>query len=87
MAKRSGNGIVIMYLLYHNINFLLIADEVCSFIISNKHHGEVPFMVQIVDKENGEAKLVAKKELNCEKRKAYKFDIAAVGCDGLTSEK
>ena len=44
-------------------------------------------MVQIVDKENGDAKLVAKKELNCEKRKAYKFDIAAVGCDGQMSEK
>ena len=64
----------------------VVDGEVCNFIISNKHHGEVPFMVQIVDKENGEAKLIAKKELNCEKRKAYKFDIAAVGCDGLTSE-
>lgn len=64
----------------------VVDDEVCSFTISNKHHGEVPFMVQIVDKETGDAKLVAKKELNCEKRKAYKFDIAAVGCDGLMSE-
>lgn len=44
-------------------------------------------MVQIVDKETGDAKLIAKKELNCEKRKAYKFDIAAKGCDGLLSEK
>ncbi|KAF8771411.1 Calsyntenin-1 like protein [Argiope bruennichi] len=64
----------------------VVDDEVCSFTITNKHHGEIPFMVQITDKALGEAKLVAKKELNCEKRKAFKFDIAAVGCDGLSSE-
>lgn len=70
-----------------SLQTFLFSDEACSFIITNKHHGEIPFMVQIVNKAEGEAKLVAKKELNCEKRKAYKFDIAAVGCDGLTSEK
>nr|XP_042905858.1 calsyntenin-1 [Parasteatoda tepidariorum] len=64
----------------------VVDGEVCSFTITNKHHGEIPFMVQVVDKAKGEAKLVAKKALNCEKRKAYKFDIAAVGCDGLMSE-
>lgn len=56
----------------------------CSFRIVNKHHGEAPFEVRLVDKELGEAELYAKKDLNCEKRKNYKFDIAAV-CNGVPS--
>lgn len=58
----------------------------CSFRIVNKHHGEAPFEVRLVDKSSGQAQLLAKKELNCEKRKNYKFDIAAVGCDGKLSD-
>ncbi|KAK6634850.1 hypothetical protein RUM44_000097 [Polyplax serrata] len=40
----------------------------------------------ILLKDNGEAELRAKKNLNCEKRKNYKFDIAAVGCSGEISD-
>lgn len=64
----------------------VVDAEVCSFIITNKHQREVPFTVEIIDKVRGEAQLVSKRELNCEKRKKYKFEIAAVGCDGQISE-
>ncbi|XP_022906089.1 calsyntenin-1 [Onthophagus taurus] len=57
----------------------VIGVPVCSFRIVNKHHGEAPF--EIVSKENGFAELRAKRVLNCEKRRNYKFDIAAVGCN------
>ena len=39
------------------------------------------------DREKGEAELRAKKSLNCEKKKNYKFDIVAVSCSGISSEK
>ncbi|XP_023227601.1 calsyntenin-1-like isoform X2 [Centruroides sculpturatus] len=64
----------------------VVNAEVCNFLITNKHHGDVPFVAEITNKEEGEVVLVAKRELNCEKRKTYKFDIAAVGCDGQISE-
>jgi len=38
-------------------------------------------------KPGGEAELRARKALNCEKRKNYKFDIAAVSCTGEVSDK
>ena len=48
-----------------------------------------PIALQIVvkDREKGEAELRAKKTLNCEKKKNYNFDIVAVSCAGLSSEK
>ncbi|XP_049824303.1 calsyntenin-1 [Aethina tumida] len=56
------------------------SGDVCKFRIVNKHHGEAPF--DVVLKDDGYAELRAKRVLNCEKRKNYKFDIAAVGCSG-----
>lgn len=47
----------------------------------------IKFILQIILKEGGEAELRAKKVLNCEKRKNYKFDIAAISCTGQQSEK
>ncbi|XP_015603038.1 calsyntenin-1 [Cephus cinctus] len=61
-----------------------LGAKVCSFKIANKHHGEAPF--EIVHKEKGTAELRALRVLNCEKRRNYKFDIAAVGCSGAQSE-
>ncbi|PSN32451.1 Calsyntenin-1 [Blattella germanica] len=61
-----------------------IGAQICSFRIVNKHHGEAPF--EIVLKPGGEAELRARKALNCEKRKNYKFDIAAVSCNGDVSD-
>ncbi|KOC61054.1 Calsyntenin-1 [Habropoda laboriosa] len=61
-----------------------IGAEVCSFRIANKHHGEAPF--KIVLKEKGMAELRALRALNCEKRRNYKFDIEAVGCNESLSE-
>jgi hypothetical protein len=64
-----------------------IIAEVCSIEVVNKHHSEVPFEVQITDRKNGEAIIEAKRDLNCEKRRSYKFSIRAIACNGLHSEK
>lgn len=61
-----------------------VGAVICDFRIVNKHHGEAPF--KIILKNNDEAELRARKPLNCEKRKNYKFDIAAVSCSGVVSE-
>nr|CAD7446288.1 unnamed protein product [Timema bartmani] len=61
-----------------------VGAEICNFRIVNKHHGEAPF--EIVLKNQIEAELHARKVLNCEKRKNYKFDIAAVSCSGDVSD-
>ncbi|XP_066260044.1 calsyntenin-1 isoform X1 [Euwallacea similis] len=60
-----------------------VGVEVCRFRIVNKHHGEAPFEIEL--REDGHAELRARRSLNCEKRKNYKFDIAAVGCNGKQS--
>lgn len=57
-----------------------VGAPVCGFRIVNKHHGDAPF--DIVTKGDGYAELRARRVLNCEKRRNYKFDIAAEGCDG-----
>ena len=62
-----------------------LGAKICSFHIANKHHGEAPF--EILLKEDGIAELRALRVLNCEKRRSYKFDIAAVACNGVQSEK
>ena len=62
-----------------------LGSKVCSFRISNKHHGDAPF--EIILKENGIGQLRAIRVLNCEKRRNYKFEIAAVSCNGLQSQK
>lgn len=62
-----------------------VGEPVCGFRIVNKHHGEAPF--DIISKDNGYAELRARRVLNCEKRRNYKFDIAAVGCNGKQSTK
>ncbi|CAH0386210.1 unnamed protein product [Bemisia tabaci] len=54
------------------------------------YHGlvkENETLVEIILKKDGEAELRARKALNCEKRKSYKFDIAAVSCSGRQSKK
>ncbi|XP_059490365.1 calsyntenin-1 isoform X2 [Neocloeon triangulifer] len=63
-----------------------VGAPICNFRIVNKHHGEAPFEIILKDQEKGEAELRAKKTLNCEKRKNYRFDIAAVSCSGEQSE-
>jgi hypothetical protein len=45
------------------------------------------WQIVLKDREKGEAELRAKKSLNCEKKKNYKFDIVAVSCSGISSEK
>uniref|UniRef100_A0A8D9AP55 Calsyntenin-1 n=1 Tax=Cacopsylla melanoneura TaxID=428564 RepID=A0A8D9AP55_9HEMI len=60
--------------------------DVCSFRIVNKHHGEAPFEIILKDDSEGEAELQARRSLNCEKRKNYKFDIAPVSCSGVQGD-
>lgn len=60
--------------------------DICTFRIVNKHHAEAPFEILVKDREKGEAELRAKKMLNCEKKKNYKFDIVAVSCAGISSD-
>jgi len=64
----------------------VVDADLCRIDVVNKHHSEVPFEVKITDRIHGEAILVAKRELNCEKRRSYKFGIRAVSCDDLHSE-
>ena len=63
-----------------------LGAKVCSFHIANRHHGEAPFDIILKDNK-GTAELRALRVLNCEKRRNYKFDIAAVACNGAQSEK
>jgi len=63
-----------------------VGAEICGFRIISRHHGETPFEIILKDEERGEAELRAKHLLNCEKRKNYKFDIAAVSCRGEVSD-
>ncbi|KAK8389910.1 hypothetical protein O3P69_012838 [Scylla paramamosain] len=60
--------------------------DVCTFRIVNRHHGEAPFVIRLRDDMTGEAELMAKHSLNCEKRKNYKFDITAISCTGVESQ-
>lgn len=60
--------------------------DVCSFRIVNKHHGDAPFQIILKADSDGEAELQAKRSLNCEKRKNYKFDIAPVSCSGVQGD-
>jgi len=64
-----------------------LGADLCTFRIVNKHRGETPFEVVMKDREKGEAELRARKTLNCEKKKNYKFDIVAVSCSGVVSDK
>lgn len=48
-------------------------------------HLSVYLMLQIMLIDENEARLRVRTPLNCEKRRNYKFDIAAVGCDGTNS--
>ncbi|KAL6958457.1 Calsyntenin-2, partial [Sarracenia purpurea var. burkii] len=55
----------------------------CSFIVG-RNGDEIK--KRIILRKNGEAELRARKALNCEKKKNYKFDIVAVACSGEPSE-
>ncbi|XP_037089773.1 calsyntenin-1-like, partial [Pollicipes pollicipes] len=57
-----------------------VGADVCGFRIVNQYHGDAPFEVVTTDEATGEAEIMALRPLNCEKRKSYRFDLAAVGC-------
>ncbi|CRK90879.1 CLUMA_CG004569, isoform A [Clunio marinus] len=57
-------------------------DRVCNLKII-KSHKDIPFKIKLY---NSVGVLEAKRTLNCEKRKNYKFEIYAVLCNGNKSE-
>ena len=98
----AGDGIHVMFLfsslslslslsLSHSLLFLSFAkcifcgtcfdDNNCMFSVF------LFFFLQIILRKKGEAELRARKTLNCEKKKNYKFDIVAVACSGEPSNK
>lgn len=52
----------------------------------NARRSDIPFEVSIVDRAKGEALIEAKRPLNCEQRRSYKFEIRALACNGLRSQ-
>ncbi len=45
------------------------------------------FQVEIVDQLEGTAQLKLKRRLNCEEKKTYQFDIQALSCTGVYSDR
>ena len=52
----------------------------------NVRRSEIPFDVRIIDRAKGEALIEARRPLNCEQRRSYKFEIRALACNGLRSQ-
>uniref|UniRef100_A0A1B0C0A2 Cadherin domain-containing protein n=1 Tax=Glossina palpalis gambiensis TaxID=67801 RepID=A0A1B0C0A2_9MUSC len=57
-------------------------EKICNFQIVKKPYHEVPFQINLI---NNLGVLKAHRNLNCEKRKSYHFEIVAVFCDGTHS--
>lgn len=60
------------------------STKVCDFHIIKKGNHDVPFEIELV---NNLGVLKATKTLNCEKHIIYRFEIAAVLCDGTQSKR
>jgi hypothetical protein len=84
VLESSYHGLIKENETYVEITPLIKIDEnvVCGFHIIKKNK-EIPFQIELV---NDLGIVKAKKSLNCEKRKTYKFEIAAVLCDGSHSK-
>lgn len=70
-----------------SLMFPVYAAELCNIEVLNKHHNDIPFEIQFTDQLNGEAIITAKRDLNCEKRRSYRFAMRAVSCTGQYSNK
>ncbi|XP_041774586.1 calsyntenin-1 isoform X1 [Anopheles merus] len=84
VLENSYHGLIKENETFVEITPLIKVDEtkICGFHIIKKNK-EIPFQIELV---NELGILKAKKTLNCEKRKNYKFDITAVFCDGSHSK-
>ncbi|CAH1775011.1 unnamed protein product [Owenia fusiformis] len=64
--------------------------EICGYKIIRSHKGSLPFTIEVTDIDTGAAVIKVKdgQTLNFEKRRKYKFEIAAYDCGspGLSSE-
>lgn len=85
VLELSYHGLIKENETFVEITPLIKVDEtkICDFHIINKGKKEIPFQIELV---NNLGILRTKKSLNCEKRKNYKFEIAAVFCDGSYSK-
>ena len=83
--QQSYHGLIKENETFVEITPLIKVDQskVCGFQIL-KRQREIPFQIEL---QNGVGVLKAKRQLNCEKRKNYKFDIVAVFCDGAHSKR
>uniref|UniRef100_U5EYG9 Putative calsyntenin n=1 Tax=Corethrella appendiculata TaxID=1370023 RepID=U5EYG9_9DIPT len=84
ILESSYHGLIKENETFVEITPLIKVDEtkICGFHIIKKNK-EIPFQIELV---NELGILKAKKSLNCEKRKNYKFEITAVFCDGSHSK-
>ena len=75
-----------------NTLFFPSLAEVCAIELLptygqiNSRRSDIPFDVRIVDRAKGEAVIEARRPLNCEQRRSYKFEICALACNGLRSQ-
>ncbi|KAJ6641242.1 Calsyntenin-1 [Pseudolycoriella hygida] len=84
VLEKSYHGLIKENETFVEIKPVIKVDEkICGFHIIKKGNHEVPFQIELVDNLGV---LKAKKTLNCEKHKTYKFDIAARFCDGSESK-
>lgn len=60
------------------------STKVCDFHLIKKGNHDLPFKIELV---NNLGVLQATKTLNCEKHINYRFEIAAVMCDGTHSKR
>lgn len=86
MLESSYHGLIKENETFVEIRPLIKVDssKVCDFHIIKKGNHEVPFEIELV---NNLGVLKATKTLNCEKHIIYRFEIAAVMCDGTQSER
>ncbi|CAD7094141.1 unnamed protein product [Hermetia illucens] len=84
VLEKSYHGLIRENETFVEITPLIKVDErkVCMFRILKKQHHEIPFQIELV-KNLGILK--ARRTLNCEKRRSYRFEIEAIFCDGSYS--
>lgn len=84
VLEKSYHGLIRENETVVEITPLIKVDEekICDFRILKKPYHEIPFQIELV---NNLGILKARRQLNCEKRKSYHFEIVAIFCDSTHS--
>lgn len=84
VLEKSYHGLIRENETIVEITPLIKVDEekICDFRILKKPYHEIPFQIELV---NNLGILKARRQLNCEKRKSYHFEIVAIFCDSTHS--